>query len=185
MTTAGTHSMFSDGVFNFIKKRDYALMRRIHHWRAPDWLRWTLVCASRGGDGWLWYTLGFLLLIFGGRLRFVAVCAGLLASGVGLTIYEIVKRRTRRMRPCLVEPNLWARMLPPDQYSFPSGHTIASFAIATSVGLFYPFLMLVLFCCALLISFSRIMLGMHFLSDVVVGMLIGTSLGYAAFWLIR
>lgn len=185
MTTTGSSSIFSGGRFNFIKKRDHALMHRIHHWSAPDWLRWILVCASRSGDGWLWYALGVLILIFGDRFRFAAVYAGLLASGVGLGIYEIVKKTTRRKRPCLIEPNQWARIPPPDQYSFPSGHTISSFAIATSVGMFYPSLMITLLCCAFTISISRIMLGMHFLSDVLAGMLIGTSLGYTAFLLLR
>lgn len=172
-------------MFSFIQRRDYALMHRINHWPAPDWLRSMLIFASKGGDGWLWYTLGVFILIFGNHLRFRAVGAGLLATAIGLIIYQVVKKTTRRKRPCLIEPNEWAGVLPPDQYSFPSGHTIASFAIATSVGLFYPSLMLALLCCAIMIATSRIMLGMHFLSDVVVGVLMGTSLGYAAVVLIR
>jgi undecaprenyl-diphosphatase len=185
MSTAGTHSILSRPMFQFINKRDHALMRRIHHWRAPRWVRMMLICATRGGDGWLWYALGFGILTFGDRLRFAALGAGLSSCGIGLGIYTIVKKWTRRTRPCLIEPNLWAQILPPDQYSFPSGHTIAAFSIATGVGLFYPPLMLLLLCAALIIAISRIMLGMHFLSDVVVGMLLGTSLGYAAFLIIR
>ena len=180
MTIAGTSSLIA-----VIQKSDYALMRRIHHWSAPDWVRVVMICVSRGGDGWFWYGLGFVILLFGDASRFVVVCAGTSASGVGLGIYVLVKKATRRKRPCLVEPHSWARMLPPDQYSFPSGHTIASFSIAISVGLFYPSLLSALLCCAVLIAVSRIMLGMHFLSDVVVGALMGTSLGYSAFLLSR
>ena len=185
MTTANTNSIFQGSMFSFIKRRDYALMHRIHHWPAPDWLRWTLIYSSKGGDGWLWYTLGVVILIFGDHLRFRAVAAGLVATGLGLAIYQIVKKTTRRKRPCLIEPHEWAGVQPPDQYSFPSGHTIASFAIATSVGLFYPSLMPALFCCAIMIATSRIMLGMHFLSDVLVGVMIGTALGYTAFLFIH
>jgi undecaprenyl-diphosphatase len=84
-----------------------------------------------------------------------------------------------------VEPNRWADMLPPDQYSFPSGHTIAAFAITLSVGQFYPPLLLPLLLTALMIATSRVLLGMHYLSDVIAGMLLGASLGQLAFHLIR
>ena len=56
-----------------------------------------------------------------------------------------------------------------------------AFAVAVSLSLFYPTLAIGLLFCALSIAMSRILLGMHFLSDVVVGALIGTGLGYAGF----
>jgi undecaprenyl-diphosphatase len=74
--------------------------------------------------------------------------------------------------------------LPPDQFSFPSGHTITAFAVAVSLSLFYPELAAGLFFCALSVAASRILLGMHFLSDVLAGAAIGTALAYAAVWLI-
>ena len=185
MTSVGMSSFSQPGIFRFIRKRDHALMHRIHHWQAPDWVRLLMVVASHGGDGWIWYGLGFLILLFGDHYRFVAVFAGSASTAVGLGIYSVVKKATRRLRPCLVEPHDWARILPPDQYSFPSGHTIAAFSIATGVGLFYPMLMLPLLGVAFVVAISRILLGMHFLSDVVVGVLLGTSLGYAAFMIFR
>jgi undecaprenyl-diphosphatase len=71
--------------------------------------------------------------------------------------------------------------LPPDQFSFPSGHTITAFAFTIAVGSCYPHLMGALLFCALSVATSRIMLGMHFLSDVVVGAILGSGLGYAGF----
>jgi undecaprenyl-diphosphatase len=50
-----------------------------------------------------------------------------------------------------------------------------------AVGSFYPHLIGVLLFCALSVAMSRIVLGMHFLSDVVVGAIIGAGLGYASF----
>jgi undecaprenyl-diphosphatase len=180
MTLTGAGSVLS-----VIQRSDFALMRRVHHWPAPGWVRTVMVLASRCGDGWFWYALGFLILAAGDGSRFAAVCAGTSACGAGLGIYVLVKKATRRKRPCLVEPHAWARILPPDQYSFPSGHTIAAFASAVSVGHFYPALLLPLVLCAALIGTSRILLGMHFLSDVLVGAVAGTSLGYTAFVVFR
>ena len=168
-----------------IQKGDHALMRRVHYWAPPDWMQAIMICASRCGDGGFWYSLGFAVLAFGDAERWAAVLAGLLASGVGMSLYSILKKTTRRTRPCLIEPHVWSHMPPPDQYSFPSGHTIAAFANAISVGLFYPTMLPALLLCAALVGTSRIMLGMHFLSDVVVGALIGTSLGYGAFVLLQ
>ena len=182
---AGTQLVFPSGRFKFIKRRDYALMHRIHNWSAPAWIRLFMISATRGGDGWLWYMLTFGILLFGDENWWRALLAGLCSCGAGLAIYVIVKKTTRRTRPCLIEPNQWAQILPPDQYSFPSGHTISAFAIAISLGLYYPVLMPILLFCASVIAISRIMLGMHFLSDVVVGALIGTSLGFFAHRLIQ
>ncbi len=55
-------------------------MRRVHRWRAPRWFRILMIVATRGGDGWLWYALGLILVVFGGPHRFAAIGA---ASTVG------------------------------------------------------------------------------------------------------
>jgi undecaprenyl-diphosphatase len=78
-------------------------------------------------------------------------------------------------------PHCWATLLPPDQFSFPSGHTITAFAFTLAVGCFCPHLMGILLFCALSVATSRIMLGMHFLSDVVVGAMLGAGLGYTSY----
>ncbi|HUA01243.1 MAG TPA: phosphatase PAP2 family protein, partial [Candidatus Aquilonibacter sp.] len=84
-------------------------------------------------------------------------------------------------RPCEIEPHCWSVILPPDNYSFPSGHSITAFAIAIAIGLFYPYLQVCLLVVALLIASSRIILGMHFLSDVIAGSAIGILLGFTSF----
>lgn len=79
-----------------------------------------------------------------------------------------------------MEPHCWSRLLPPDQFSFPSGHTITAFAVAVSLGAFYPEMRPGLYFCAASVAGSRILLGMHFLSDVVAGAGIGAVLGGAS-----
>jgi undecaprenyl-diphosphatase len=70
--------------------------------------------------------------------------------------------------------------LPPDQFSFPSGHTITAFAVAVTLGMFYPAMLPALLFCAFCIAASRVLLGMHFLSDVIVGALLGTGLALSS-----
>ncbi|HEV2447353.1 MAG TPA: phosphatase PAP2 family protein [Candidatus Sulfopaludibacter sp.] len=167
-------------MLSFITHRDHKLMRRVNRWPAPRWIRVWMMCATRGGDGWLWYAMGIVILLFGGAQRFRAVGAGGLAAGFGIAIFLLLKKSANRKRPCAYEQHCWATLLPPDQFSFPSGHTITAFAVSLSLSGFYPGLAAGLLFCAISIAASRVLLGMHFLSDVLAGAAIGTGLSYVA-----
>jgi undecaprenyl-diphosphatase len=167
-------------VWNHIQSNDHRLMRKFQRWRAPRWLRILTILATRLGDGWFWYALGIVLLIYGGERRFQAVGSAAVAAFAGILLFQALKKKSRRRRPCDIEPHCWSRVLPPDKYSFPSGHSITAFAMAISVGMFYPQLQPLLLTVAVMIAFSRIVLGMHFLSDVVVGSIIGVILALAS-----
>ena len=173
----------AQAVLHYIGTRDVRLMRRVHRWRAPRWFRILMILATRGGDGWMWYALGAILLVLGGEHRFLALGAGATAAAAGIFIFRSLKHTSRRKRPCEIEPHCWASILPPDKYSFPSGHSITAFGIAFTVGAFYPELQSPLIVLALLVAGSRIILGMHFLSDVIAGSAIGAAVGYASYHL--
>jgi undecaprenyl-diphosphatase len=172
-------------MMGLITKSDYSVMRRANNWEAPQWVRAYAMAATRGGDGWLWYAMGLAILLFGGEARFAALGAAGVASTLSILLFGALKRLTGRRRPCYIEPHCWATLLPPDQFSFPSGHTMTAFAVAIPLSMFYPDITVGLLFCALSIAMSRILLGMHFLSDVVAGALIGTGLGYLAFFAFR
>lgn len=163
---------------------DYVLMRKVNRWDAPLWIRWWMLASTRGGDGWFWGLCGITVLASNDAARYAAIIASALATAVGILIFRTVKKLVGRKRPCEIEPHCWATLLPPDRFSFPSGHSITAFAIAVSLGLFYPVIFPVLLFFAFSIALSRILLGMHFLSDVVVGALLGVVLGYASYSLL-
>lgn len=160
---------------------DHQVMRRLHRWRAPNWVRWWMVGSTRLGDGWLWLAAILLVLWLGGSERSFALRAAGLSAGVSALVFLLIKRVTGRTRPCHLEPHCWAKLLPPDQFSFPSGHTMMAFALATPLGLSYPAVLWLLLFCALSIGASRVVLGMHFLSDVLAGAALGTWIGYSAY----
>lgn len=164
-------------VLSFIEDGDHRLMHRVHSWSAPQWIRLWMVAATRGGDGWLWYALCALLLVVGGEERFVAVGAASLAASIGIALFVILKRICNRTRPCHIRPHCWAKLLPPDRFSFPSGHTITAFAVSVPLLVVYPALATLLLFCAFSVAASRVVLGMHFLSDVLAGAALGTLLG--------
>jgi undecaprenyl-diphosphatase len=165
---------------SWLASRDHRLMVRVNHWRAPKWLRLWMLAATRCGDGWLWYALGLAVALFGGPERFHALLAAVLSVATGIALFHELKQAFRRPRPCALEPHCWAQLLPPDQFSFPSGHTITAFAVAMSLGAFYPELLPALLFCAISIAASRVVLGMHFLSDVLAGAAVGAALGAVA-----
>ena len=172
-------------VWQFIEARDHEVMRRVNHWRAPRWLRVWMVSSTRLGDGWIWYSVGIALLFFGGDLRFTAIAASVSAEAAAVALFRIVKNTSKRKRPCQLEAHCWSNVLPPDQFSFPSGHSMSAFAIAIPLCIFYPELQAPLLILSLSIAVSRVILGMHFVSDVVVGSLLGIGLGYGSYLLFR
>ena len=168
-------------MLGFITRRDYRVMQRANNWPAPKWVRLWALLATRLGDGSIWLLLGFGILLFGGEDRYAALGSIGLAGVLSVTVFMCLKRMTGRRRPCELEPHCWATLLPPDRFSFPSGHTMTAFAVSMAACCFYVDLIPVAVFFAFSIATSRILLGMHFLSDVVAGMLIGSGLGYAAF----
>ena len=167
-------------VWGFIENRDHRVMRRVNSWRAPRWIRFWMLSATRMGDGWLWYSLGALLIAFGGPRGYEAVGAAGSAALLGILVFKGLKRLSHRPRPCQVQPHCWAKVLPPDQFSFPSGHTMTAFSIAQVVSCYYPGLEWPLYFLAVSIGISRVILGMHFLSDVLAGAVLGSGLGVAS-----
>jgi undecaprenyl-diphosphatase len=163
-------------MFQFIASGDHKLMRKVNKWSAPRWVRFGAIAATRAGDGWLWYLVGLCVLVFGGAGRLTAVASAGSAALAGMGLFTMLKKISGRQRPCAIAPHCWATLLPPDRFSFPSGHTITAFAVAGAFGSFYPMLLPVLLFFALSIAASRILLGMHFLSDVLAGALIGAGL---------
>ena len=172
-------------MLNFIAHRDHRLMRRVNRWHAPRWIRVWMLCATRGGDGWLWYAMGLMILLFGGDQRFLAVARPPWPPASASPSSCALKKATGRRRPCAIEPHCWATLLPPDQFSFPSGHTITAFAVAVSLSRFYPDLATGLLFCAVSIAASRILLGMHFLSDVLAGAAIGSLIAYLVSYVVK
>jgi undecaprenyl-diphosphatase len=167
-------------LWGFIERRDHRVMRRMNRWRAPRWIRYWMIAATRAGDGWLWYSLGAVLLAFGGTQRFAAVGAAASAALVGVAVFKLLKRMSQRPRPCQIEPHCWSKVLPPDRFSFPSGHTMTAFSIALVLSYFYRGVEFPLYFMAASIAISRVVLGMHFVSDVLAGAALGIGLGCGA-----
>jgi membrane-associated phospholipid phosphatase len=108
-----------------------------------------------------------------------AICATL-AAGVAEGVTVLLKQLTDRARPPLADPAVHTLVGIPDSSSFPSGHAATAFAAATAVALLHPRLRAPLLALAAMVALSRVYLGVHYWSDVVVGGLLGAAVGLAA-----
>jgi undecaprenyl-diphosphatase len=153
--------------------RERAVALWMHRASTRDWVVRILAAVSRVGDGWIWYAILVCLPIAGGP---VGTSASVRAVGVGLVnliLYRIIKRWIARPRPYRTCPGICARTRSLDEFSFPSGHTLHSAAFSVILTAYYPVSALFVWPLTLLIALSRIVLGLHYPSDVIVGALIG------------
>ncbi|WP_322521572.1 phosphatase PAP2 family protein [Guyparkeria halophila] len=139
-------------------------------------LRALFATASRLGDGIGWYVLALLMLVLHGASAVVPMALMIASGGVGVLIYLTIKRRTARLRPLNRNQRLEISVAPLDQYSFPSGHTLHAVNFGIQLVAFQPALFWLVLPFALLVASSRMVLGLHYLSDVLVGAAIGLLL---------
>lgn len=144
-----------------------------HTFSAPLIQRFFAI-ISRLGDGVLWYVLMLCLPFMYGMQ---AIYVSLLMVAVGITnllIYKIIKRKTERERPCMMSNEIQLGTAPLDHYSFPSGHTLHAVAFTIIATFYYPQLAWLLIPFASLVAISRVILGLHYPTDVIAGATIGT-----------
>ena len=139
---------------------------------------------SRLGDGVFWYTLMLLLPFLYGFEAWKVSVAMATASLIGLLIYKLIKSQTERLRPYAVNEHINLGTAPLDKYSFPSGHTLHAVSFTIIAVFHFPELGWILIPFSALVALSRVLLGLHYPTDVAAGAVIGSLLGSIAVSLI-
>ncbi|WP_051086840.1 phosphatase PAP2 family protein [Psychrobacter lutiphocae] len=130
---------------------------------------------SRLGDGWFWYLMLVCAFVRQGASAIVPLTATLLVGLIGLVVYKLLKAKTVRPRPYQVHQAIVLGERPLDVFSFPSGHTLQAVLFTSSIGVYVPELLPVMLVFTFLIALSRMILGLHYPTDV----LVGAGIGYA------
>ncbi|WP_290781686.1 phosphatase PAP2 family protein [Arenimonas sp.] len=132
--------------------------------------------VSRLGDGAFWYALMAGLVLVDGW-RGLEATAQLAATGaVALILYRKLKRWTKRPRPCAADGRIRAWIAPLDEFSFPSGHTLHAVSFTVVALAHYPALAWLLLPFTASVAMSRVVLGLHYPSDVLAATGIGVAL---------
>ncbi|ALP53048.1 Type II phosphatidic acid phosphatase [Candidatus Tenderia electrophaga] len=155
-------------------------MSRKRHAEIARLARW----ISKTGDGYLYALIGVLLLWLDAESGPPFALALLLAFAVELPTYLVSKNTVRRHRPADAIVGFSSFLQPSDKFSFPSGHTAAAFLFANVVAFYYPAYALPAYSAACLIGVSRVLLGVHFPSDIVAGMALGLVSAELALWML-
>lgn len=135
---------------------------------------------SRLGDGWFWYILLLMIAVTHGRSALLPLLTTSLISLSGLIIYKLLKIKTVRPRPYQVHQVIILGERPLDVFSFPSGHTLQAVLFTATLSQYYPSLLWLMLPFMLLVALSRMVLGLHYPTDVLIGAIIGYSLSMFA-----
>ncbi len=139
---------------------------------------------SRLGDGVFWYVLMLLLALTQGQAGVIAALQMGVCALLGVAIYKALKSRLVRERPFISHADVLCGTPPLDRYSFPSGHTLHAVLFTCISVAWFPQLAIVLVPFTMLVALSRVALGLHYPTDVVVGAVIGWLLAWVALWLV-
>ncbi|MBQ2765177.1 MAG: phosphatase PAP2 family protein [Firmicutes bacterium] len=133
--------------------------------------------TTSGNGGIIWIILCVILICFK-KTRWIGIAAAISLALVGILNNEIIKPIVERPRPFL-QQEIELLIAAPGGFSFPSGHTSSSFAVATAVFLKNKKIGIPALMFAALVGFSRLYFFVHFPSDVFVGMLEGIFVAIA------
>lgn len=168
-------------VFDRIDEVDYQLCRTCNQALQWRWVHAVFSVVSRLGDGMVWYGLMLALPLHGiltNDTRGLYAGGSLVVAGLaGLMLYRFLKERLARERPFISHGDIHCLNQPLDRYSFPSGHTLHAVMFTTITLGWYPTMAWMLLPLTGLIALSRLVLGLHYPTDVLVGAAIGYVLG--------
>ncbi|MFA9399001.1 MAG: phosphatase PAP2 family protein [Clostridiaceae bacterium] len=160
-------------MMNFINKFDSSILLFIKdNMNGAIMDKIMVLFTSLGNGGAVWIIIAVILMINKKyrKIGFMALVALLLTTILG---EGVLKNLVQRIRPCEAIPAVNLLISKPLTYSFPSGHTASSFAVAGVLAKYLKKYAIGFFSLALLIAFSRLYLYVHYPTDVLAGMILG------------
>ncbi len=130
---------------------------------------------SRFGDGPFWYVMLLSVWTMQGLAYGLNILYLVVMGSIGTLIYKFLKNNTTRPRPYQVHQVIVLGERPLDHFSFPSGHTLHAVMVTITLGYIQPLLLILMLPFTILVALSRMVLGLHYPSDVIVGAIIGAS----------
>ncbi|OUS30889.1 hypothetical protein A9Q99_05100 [Gammaproteobacteria bacterium 45_16_T64] len=163
-------------LFRKIDAKEVGLCLYFNRFSRSTGIRRFFNVVSRLGDGWIWIALMVVLpFIYGDDGWVVAMGMAIMAT-VNVLIYDVLKRFLARERPYISFSDVDCVTPPLDRYSFPSGHTLHAVSFTLVVATFFPILGILFAPFTILVGASRVILGLHYPTDVLMGIAIGIGI---------
>lgn len=163
-------------VIEYFNEVEGGICLKLNRLSRHPWVHQLFSVVSRLGDGGIWALLAAALLLQEGPAALPLVAQMAVTAAIGVLIYKFMKNRLVRERPYINHGGILCGTAPLDRYSFPSGHTLHATSFAILFSQFEPLWIPIVVPFAALVAASRVILGLHYPSDVVVGAAIGTAL---------
>ena len=163
----------------WIKKIDVKILKYIQDKYKSKFMDKAMKFITMLGDGgMLWIAIATLLLFYNRSRIYGSMIVSVLCLGL-ITGNFIMKPIAARLRPFMEFPDaVELHIVPPKDFSFPSAHSMSSFACATVITFINIPIGIICLTIAALIAFSRLYLFVHYPSDVLVGTLYGIFLAF-------
>lgn len=169
--------------YNRMLEVDTDLCVRLNRTSQRIWVRRAFRIVSRLGDGVFWYAVIGAILLAQGADGLLPSLHMLAAGFFGTLCYKLIKGKASRPRPYEVTQSIALGIPPLDRFSFPSGHTLHAVVFSMVALGYYPMLAWLLLPFTLLVGMSRVILGLHYPTDVLAGAAIGALIASMSFML--
>jgi len=170
-------------VIDYLDNAEIGVCLKINRLGRRASVRHFFAAVSKLADWYVWVAMGAVLLAIQGTSAGPDLLQFLLTAVVGIGVYKALKGTLVRERPFVHDGTIDCGAVPLDQYSFPSGHTLHAVAFTILFTHAEPALFAVCAPFAVLVALSRIILGLHYPSDVVVGAALGASIATTSLYL--
>jgi undecaprenyl-diphosphatase len=162
-------------LIKYISLRDINLLRIINNsWKCRFLDIIMPAMTYLGSFSFMFVFCTAIFLLKGNTLHAMAIRA-MISVTISTGIGKILKMTVTRLRPFIKIPNLNIKKIGIDKYSFPSGHTTGAFSLAVIIALYFPVLGFITIPLAFGVGISRMYIGVHYPTDVIMGVFIGTT----------
>ena len=176
------HETVSPQTLGRITQLELPLCRWLNAVRSRP-LLWLFSAVSWLGNGHFWTALALLLVLADGQAALPTVFRLSLVSVLCCSLHRVLKSRTARPRPFAAEPGFHLTVEALDEFSFPSGHMLHAVGYTLVLAVYYPPVFWCVLPFTLLVAASRVVLGLHYPTDVVMGAALGATVATVVLWI--